>query len=66
MNKEEEYKRRLKYIHEDVMRIFNNLPEKEGMEISTNDWETITRALSDIEVASNLDDVECLQWDMPV
>ena len=58
--------RRLKYIHEDVMRIFNNLPEREEMEMSMYDWETITRALSDIEVASNLDDVECLQWDMPV
>ena len=61
MSKEKEYKRRLKYIHEDVLKLSKCLPYINYDE-SMYDWESINRLISDIEVASNLKDKECLGW----
>ena len=61
MSKEKEYKRRLKYIHEDVLKLSKCLPNIDYDE-SMYDWESINRFISDIEVASNLKDKECLDW----
>jgi len=69
MSKEKEYKRRLKYIHEDVLNLSKCLPEIDYDE-SMYDWESINRFISDIEIASNLKDKECLGWktkfDVPI
>lgn len=59
--KEKEYKKRLKYIHEDVLKLSKCLPDIDYNE-SMYDWESINRLISDIEVASNLKDKECLDW----
>jgi len=61
MSKEKEYKRRLKYIQEDVLKLSKCLPEIDYDE-SMYDWESINRFISDIEIASNLKDKECLGW----
>lgn len=61
MSKEKEYKRRLKYIHEDILKLSKCLPNIDYDE-SMYDWESINRFISDIEVASNLKDKECLDW----
>jgi hypothetical protein len=49
--KEKEYKKRLKYIHEDVLKLSKCLPDIDYNE-SMYDWESINRFISDIEVAS--------------
>lgn len=59
--KEKEYKKRLKHIHEDVLKLSKCLPDIDYNE-SMYDWESINRLISDIEVASNLKDKECLDW----
>ncbi len=59
--KEKEYKKRLKNIHEDVLKLSKCLPDIDYNE-SMYDWESINRLISDIEVASNLKDKECLDW----
>ena len=59
--KEKEYKKRLKHIHEDVLKLSKCLPDIDYNE-SMYDWESIKRLISDIEVASNLKDKECLDW----
>ena len=61
MSKEKEYKKRLNYIYEDVMNLCNVLPDINPEE-SMYDWESINRFISDIEIASNLKDKECLGW----
>ena len=61
MSKEKEYKKRLKHIHEDVLKLSKCLPDIDYNE-SMYDWESINRLISDIEVASNLKDKECLDW----
>lgn len=62
MSKEKEYKRRLKYIHEDVLNLCNVLPDIKSPQASMYDWESINRFISDIEIESNLKDKECLGW----
>jgi len=59
--KEKEYKKRLKHIHKDVLKLSKCLPYINYDE-SMYDWESINRLISDIEVASNLKDKECLGW----
>tara|TARA_R110000772_G_scaffold44045_1_gene101403 strand:- start:162 stop:731 length:570 start_codon:yes stop_codon:yes gene_type:complete len=59
--KEKEYKKRLKHIHKDVLKLSKCLPDINYDE-SMYDWESINRFISDIEVASNLKDKECLGW----
>jgi len=59
--KEKEYKKRLKHIHEDVLKLSKCLPDIDYNE-SMYDWESINRLISDIEVASNLKDKESLDW----
>ena len=59
--KEKEYKKRLKYIHEDVLKLSKCLPDIDYNE-SMYDWESINRLISDIEVASNIKNKECLDW----
>jgi len=61
MSKEKEYKRRLKYIYEDVMNLCNVLPDINPEE-SMYDWESINMYVSNIECASNLKDKEYLSW----
>ena len=59
--KGKEYEKRLKFIREDVLRLSKCLPDIDYDE-SMYDWETINRTISDMEVASNLKDDECLSW----
>jgi hypothetical protein len=59
--KEKEYKKRLKHIHEDVLKLSKCLPDIDYDE-SMYDWESINRLISDIEVASNLKDDEYKKW----
>jgi hypothetical protein len=53
--KEKEYKKRLKHIHEDVLKLSKCLPDIDYNE-SMYDWESINRLIS------NLKDKECLDW----
>jgi hypothetical protein len=50
--KDKEYKKRLKHIHEDVLKLSKCLPDIDYNE-SMYDWESINRFISDIEVASS-------------
>ncbi len=59
--KEKEYKKRLKYIHEDVLKLSKCLPEIDYDE-SMYDWESINRLISDIEVASDIKNNESVGW----
>ncbi len=59
--KEKEYKKRLKYIYEDVMNLCNVLPDIDPEE-SMYDWESINMYVSNIESASNLKDDEYTNW----
>ena len=59
--KEKEYKKRLKHIHEDVLKLSKCLPDIDYNE-SMYDWESINRLISDIEVASDIKNKECLDW----
>ena len=61
MSKEKEYKRRLKYISEDIKRIIENSPDS-LLTSSVNGYENIGTLISNIEIASNLKDKECLDW----
>jgi hypothetical protein len=56
--KEKEYKKRLKYIYEDVMNLCNVLPDIKSPQASMYDWESINMYVSNIESASNLKDDE--------
>ena len=59
--KEKEYKKRLKYIHEDVLKLSKCLPDIDYNE-SMYDWESINRFISDIEVASDIKNNESVGW----
>lgn len=61
MSKEKEYKRRLKYISEDIKRIIENSPDS-LLTSPVNGYENIGTLISNIEIASNLKDKECLDW----
>ncbi len=59
--KEKEYKKRLKNIHEDVLKLSKCLPDIDYDE-SMYDWESINRLISDIEVASDIKNNESVGW----
>jgi hypothetical protein len=61
MSKEKEYKRRLKYISEDIKRISDNSSES-FLSTPIDGYENIGTLISNIEIASNLKDKECLDW----
>jgi len=61
MSKEKEYKRRLKYISEDIKRISVNSSES-FLTTPVDGYENIGTLISNIEIASNLKDKECLDW----
>jgi len=58
---EKEYKKRLKHIHEDVLKLSKCLPDIDYDE-SIYDWESINRLISDIEVASDIKNNESVGW----
>ena len=59
--KEKDYKKRLKHIHEDVLKLSKCLPDIDYNE-SMYDWESINRLISDIEVASDIKNNESVGW----
>jgi hypothetical protein len=59
--KDKEYKKRLKHIHEDVLKLSKCLPDIDYDE-SMYDWESINRLISDIEVASDIKNNESVSW----
>jgi len=59
--KEKDYKKRLKHIHEDVLKLSKCLPDIDYDE-SMYDWESINRFISDIEVASDIKNNESESW----
>ena len=61
MSEEKEYKRRLKYISEDIKRISVNSSES-FLTTPVDGYENIGTLISNIEIASNLKDKECLDW----
>jgi len=54
-------KRRLKFIQDDVARVFKNAPE-ELLDTEVKGWETIGTLLSNIEIASDITDNESDGW----
>ena len=61
LSKEDNYKRRLKFISEDVKRIFKNSPEK-YLKTPVKGYENIETLLSNIEIASDYTDNESDNW----
>ena len=59
--KEKDYKKRLKHIHEDILKLSKCLPDIDYDE-SMYDWESINRFISDIEVASDIKNNESVGW----
>lgn len=58
---EENLKRRLKFIAEDVDRLYSALPE-EVLEMPVKGWENIRTLLANIEIATDLSDNESDNW----
>ncbi len=61
-NKKKEYQRRLKFINEDVKRLIESLPNDVLNMTVYGNYENINTLLSNIEIASNLEDDESLGW----
>jgi hypothetical protein len=61
-NKKKEYQRRLKFINEDVKRLIENLPNDVLNMTVYGNYENINTLLSNIEIASDLEDDESLGW----
>lgn len=61
MYKEKEYKRRLEYISEDVKRLSDVLSE-EVLNTPVPNYENVGVVLSNIEIASNMEDEESSSW----
>lgn len=61
MKKEKDIKRRLNFIREDVKRLSDVLPE-EVINLPVPNYENVGVLLSNIEIASNLNDNESLNW----
>lgn len=59
---QEEYKRRLGFINEDVKRLYESL-SSEVLNTPIPDYENIGTLLSNIEIASDLNDNESLNWE---
>jgi hypothetical protein len=60
MKKDKEYKRRLTFVQEDVKKILNNLPS--SVLQTPLEGTTLETLLSNIEIASDLNDDEHLFW----
>jgi hypothetical protein len=61
MNRENDYKRRLEFIGEDVKRLFDVLSE-DILNTPVPNYENVGVVLSNIEIASNLNDNESSNW----
>jgi len=61
MKKEKEYKRRLEFISEDVKRLSDVLSE-ELLNTPVPNYENVGVVLSNIEIASNMEDDESSNW----
>jgi hypothetical protein len=60
MKKDKEYKRRLTFVQEDIKKILNNLPS--SVLQTPLEGTTLETLLSNIEIASDLNDEEHLFW----
>ena len=61
-SKKKEYQQRLKFINEDVKRLIESLPN-DVLDMSVySDYEKVNTLLSNIEIASNMEDDESLGW----
>lgn len=63
LSKEENYKRRLKFISDDVKRVLENSPEK-YLKTPVKGYENIETLLSNIEIASDYNDNESNNWSL--
>ena len=61
MNKEKEFKKRLEFISEDVKRLSDVLSE-EVLNTPVPNYENVGVVLSNIEIASNMEDEESSNW----
>lgn len=61
-SKKKEYQQRLKFINEDVKRLIESLPNDVLNMTVYSDYEKVNTLLSNIEIASNMEDDESLGW----
>lgn len=61
-SKKKEYVQRLQFINEDVKRLIESLPNDVLNMTVYGNYENINTLLSNIEIASNIDDDESLGW----
>ena len=61
-SKKKEYKERLNFINEDVKRLIESLPNDVLDMTVYSDYEKVNTLLSNIEIASNMEDDESLGW----
>jgi hypothetical protein len=61
MGNKKEYKRRLTFVLEDVRKILNNLPSS-VLQTNITEYTTLETHLSNIEIASDLNDDETTFW----
>ena len=61
-SKKKEYQQRLKFINEDVKRLIESLPNDVLDMAVYSDYEKVNTLLSNIEIASNMEDDESLGW----
>ena len=61
-SKKKEYQQRLKFINEDVKRLMESLPNDVLDMTVYSDYEKVNTLLSNIEIASNMEDDESLGW----
>ena len=60
--KKKEYQQRLMFINEDVKRLIESLPNDVLDMTVYSDYEKVNTLLSNIEIASNMEDDESLGW----
>ena len=61
-SKKKEYQQRLKFINEDVKRLIESLPNDVLSITVYGNYENVNTLLSNIEIASNMEDDESLGW----
>lgn len=61
-SKKKEYQQRLKFINEDVKLLIEGLPNDVLNMTVYSDYEKVNTLLSNIEIASNMEDDESLGW----
>ena len=61
-SKKKEYQQRLKFINEDVKRLIESLPNDVLDMTVYSDYEKVNTLVSNIEIASNMEDDESLGW----